>query len=334
MPGTTFSVVSRRAPEASQGSRDPRPKVEPPVTSSSLPNEPAQPAQGQPTQGQPAHAQPGLAEGSSQNAQPVTVPQVRASKRSSGSDPLVMLTAYDAPMARVADAGGVDLILVGDSVANAVLGYEDTLQMTTASMAHHVAAVCRARTRALVVADMPWLSYHLGHKEAVENASVLVRAGAKAVKLEGGRERQGVIGALLDAEIPVMGHLGLTPQSVNKMGGYKVQARAEEDAARLLEDALALEQAGCFAVVLEGIPASLGTKVTEQLSIPTIGIGAGPGTDGQVLVFHDLLGWSEGRKPRFVRVYADLAHQASQAIAQWAFDVRSGGFPSPEETYS
>jgi 3-methyl-2-oxobutanoate hydroxymethyltransferase len=263
----------------------------------------------------------------------VTVPAIRSRKRSSGGDPLVMLTAYDTPGARIADAAGVDLILVGDSVANTVLGHADTLQVDVGVMAHHVAAVGRASPRALVVGDMPWLSYHVSPEDTVRNGAVLVRAGAEAVKLEGGRARLAAIEALLSAEIPVMGHLGLTPQSVHAMGGYKVQAKHAAAAEALVNDAKALSAAGCFAIVLEGVPDVVAAQVTGGVDVPTIGIGAGAACDGQVLVFHDLLGLSEGTAPKFVRRYADLAGAATDAVRAWAADVRAGSFPSDAESY-
>ncbi len=263
----------------------------------------------------------------------VTVPDVRSRKRSTGAAPLVMLTAYDTPSARLVDAAGVDLILVGDSVANNVLGHADTLQVDVGVMAHHVAAVGRASPTALVVGDMPWMSYHVSVEDTVRNGAALVRAGAEAVKLEGGRARLPMIEALLAAEIPVMGHLGLTPQSVHAMGGYKVQAKHTAAAEALLNDAKALSAAGCFAIVLEGVPDVVAGRVTEEVAVPTIGIGAGPGCDGQVLVFHDLLGLGEGKTPKFVRRYADLAAVATGAIEQWAADVRGGSFPSEAESY-
>lgn len=262
-----------------------------------------------------------------------TVPGVRARKRAGGSEPLVVLTAYDYPSARAADAAGVDVILVGDSLANVVLGYEDTLQVGIEEMAHHVGAVARARPRALLVADMPWMSYHISVERSLENASRLVRAGAEAVKLEGGRRRAAVIEALVAAEIPVMGHLGLTPQSVHAFGGYRVQAREEEAAQVLLEDAKVLAECGCFAVVLEAVPERVAARVTEAIGVPTIGIGAGASCDGQVLVFHDLIGYREGKPAKFVRQYADLSQAAREAISAWAADVRSGSFPSEAETY-
>jgi 3-methyl-2-oxobutanoate hydroxymethyltransferase len=266
-------------------------------------------------------------------AKKVTVPMVRARKRSRGDQPIVMLTAYDTPGAHIADAAGVDVILVGDSVANAVLGHADTLQVDVAAMAHHVGAVGRASPRALVVGDMPWLSYHVSAEDAVRNAAVLIRAGAEAVKLEGGRRRLAVVEALMAAEIPVMGHLGLTPQSVHAMGGYRVQAKSTPAAEALMNDAKALAAAGCFAIVLEGVPDVVAGRVTDEVGIPTIGIGAGAACDGQVLVFHDLLGLRQGAPAKFVRQYADLTAVAVTAIASWAADVRGGSFPSEAETY-
>jgi 3-methyl-2-oxobutanoate hydroxymethyltransferase len=258
-------------------------------------------------------------------------PAIRA--RKGEGTPLVMLTAYDTPSARIADEAGVDIILVGDSVAMVVLGYEDTLSVTIDDIAHHTAAVARAKPKAMVVADMPWMSYHVSREETVRNAAALLRAGASAVKLEGGSKRLDMIGAILDAEIPVMGHLGLTPQSVHMMGGFKVQAK-EFDAARLLlDDAVALAEAGCFSIVLECVPDAVATMVTEAVPVPTIGIGAGANCDGQVLVFHDLLGLNPGRPPKFVRRYADLRGDAITAVAAFADDVRSGRYPSEAETY-
>ncbi|MGI8493280.1 MAG: 3-methyl-2-oxobutanoate hydroxymethyltransferase, partial [Acidimicrobiales bacterium] len=217
-----------------------------------------------------------------------TAPSLRA--RKGDGEPLVMVTAYDAPTARIADAARVDLILVGDSVAMVVLGYDDTLQVSVDDLAHHTAAVARTRPRAMIVADLPWMSYHTGPWDAVRNAATLVRAGAQAVKLEGGRKRLPVVSAIVDGEIPVMGHLGLTPQSVHAMGGFKVQARGLDAARRLIDDARALAEAGCFAIVLEGVPDQVAAMVTGAVDVPTIGIGAGPHCDGQVLVLHDVLG--------------------------------------------
>ena len=260
----------------------------------------------------------------------MTVPAVRARK---GGVPLVMVTAYDAPGAKIADEAGVDLILVGDSLAMVVLGYDDTLQVTTADMAHHVAAVARVNPKPLVVADMPWMSYHVSVEDTVRNAATLIRAGGGAVKLEGGSKRLPMVGALVDAEIPVMGHIGLTPQSVHAMGGFKVQGKESAAADKLVDDALALAAAGCFAIVLEAVPDRVAKRVTEAVTVPTIGIGAGRWCDGQVLVFHDLLGWQDDMAPKFVRRYASLKRDAVAAMAEYADDVRSGSFPSEAESY-
>jgi 3-methyl-2-oxobutanoate hydroxymethyltransferase len=263
-------------------------------------------------------------------AQHVTVPVVRARK---GGAPLVMVTAYDAPGARIASDAGADVILVGDSLGMVVLGYEDTLQVTLADMVHHTAAVARAKPGSLIVADLPWLTYHLNAEETVRNAAELIRAGAHAVKLEGGARRVPMVEALVRAEIPVMGHIGLTPQSLHVMGGYKVQGQQAEAAAGLIEDAEALAGAGCFAIVLEGIPAEVARAVTAAVAVPTIGIGAGPWCDGQVLVFHDLLGLEDRVLPRFVRRYASLKADAVEAVRAFAEDVRARRFPSDAESY-
>jgi 3-methyl-2-oxobutanoate hydroxymethyltransferase len=247
--------------------------------------------------------------------------------------PLVMVTAYDAPGAGMASDAGVDLILVGDSLAMVVLGYENTLSVTVDDMVHHTAAVARARPIPLVVADLPWLSFHLSPAETVANAARLIRAGAGAVKLEGGRKRLPMVEALLDAEIPVMGHIGLTPQSVHAMGGFKVQGRTEDAAKKLVDDARALADAGVFAVVVEGVPAPVAEEVTAAVAVPTIGIGAGPGCDGQVLVFHDVLGLQDRIRPKFVRRYASLREASIDALRRYAADVRSGDFPGPTESY-
>ena len=217
-------------------------------------------------------------------------------------------------------------------MANNVLGYADTLHVDIDVMAHHTAAVARAEPHCLILGDMPWMSYHLSPDEAVRNAATLIRAGAQAVKLEGGRARLPVVEAIIRAEIPVMGHLGLTPQSVLAMG-YRVQGKSADAASALLDAAKALAVAGCFGFVLEGVPDVLGAAVTEQLDVPTIGIGAGPACDGQVLVFHDLLGLGKSAPPKFVRQYADVGRIATEAIAAFADDVRSGNFPGDAETY-
>jgi 3-methyl-2-oxobutanoate hydroxymethyltransferase len=265
--------------------------------------------------------------------QKLTAPMVRTRKVADGAEPLVMLTAYDAPSARMVDAAGADMILVGDSLAMVVLGYDDTLQVTIDDMAHHVAAVARAKPSALIVGDLPWMSYHVSVEETVRNAATLVRAGAQAVKLEGGRKRLPMIEAIRDAEIPVMGHIGLTPQSVHAMGGFRVQGREADAALALVDAAKALAHAGCFSIVLEGIPDAVARMVTDAVDVPTIGIGAGAACDGQVLVFHDVLGIEDRILPKFVRRYADLQGTAVEALEHFAADVRSGAFPSPAESY-
>lgn len=264
----------------------------------------------------------------------LTVPAVRGRKVRAGGAPLVMVTAYDAPGARLADAAGVDMLLVGDSLAMVVLGHPDTLSVTVDDMAHHTAAVARAEPEALVVADLPWLSYHVSPQDTICNAARLIRAGAQAVKLEGGAGRVPMIEALVAAEIPVMGHVGLTPQSVHALGGFRVQGRTAEAAMQLVEGAKALEHAGCFAIVLEGVPADVAGLVTEAVGVPTIGIGAGADCDGQVLVYHDLLGLQDDLHPRFVRRYAELGAATVDALGRFAADVRSGEFPSTQESYS
>ena len=262
-----------------------------------------------------------------------TVPSIRASKRRYGADPLVMVTAYDAPSARVATEADVDMILVGDSLAMVVLGYDDTLHVTVEQIAYHIAAVCRSEPTALVVGDMPWMSFHLSEVETVRNAATLVRAGAQCIKMEGGAKRIPMIKPILDAEIPVMAHIGLTPQSANVMGGFKIQAREAAAVQSLIDDAVALEEAGCFALVIEGVPDLVGRMVTEAVSIPTIGIGAGVDTDGQVLVYHDLIGLENRFKPRFVRRYGSAYEDQVAALRAYGEDVRSGAFPSDEESY-
>jgi len=262
----------------------------------------------------------------------ITAPKVRARK---GGDKLRMVTAYDHPSAVIADKAGADIILVGDSVANVMLGHDDTLAMTVDAMIHHIAAVARANPAALVVGDMPWLSYHKSAEETVLNAGRFVQeGGAEAVKVEGGAKRVEMVTAILDAEIPVMGHIGLTPQSVNQMGGYRVQGRNVAPAYELISDAKALAEAGVFSIVLEGIPDALAEVITKEVAVPTIGIGAGAATDGQVLVFHDLLGLHNGHLPKFVRQYARLADDAVAAMERFFADVQSGAFPGPEESYT
>ena len=261
----------------------------------------------------------------------VTVPAVRARKVRHGAEPLVMVTAYDAPGARMVDDAGADLILVGDSVAMVVLGYDDTLQVTVEDLAHHTAAVARTKPSALVVADLPWLSYHVSVADTVRNAAELIRAGGQSVKLEGGRKRLPMIEALVDAEIPVMGHIGLTPQSVHAMGGFRVQGRETSAALALVDDAKALAHAGCFAIVVEGVPDEVGALITDAVDVPIVGIGAGPACDGQVLVLHVVLGLEDRVLPKFVRRYAELKQAGTDALRAFAADVRSGSFPSAAE---
>lgn len=263
----------------------------------------------------------------------VTVPKMSAHKVRNGADPLVMITAYDAPASRAASEAGIEMILVGDSLAMVVLGYDDTLQVTIDDMAHHTRAVARAKPDCLIVGDLPWMSYHVSVEETVRNAAELIRAGAQCVKLEGGRKRLPMVEALIDAEIPVMGHIGLTPQSVHSMGGFKVQGRQVEAALELVEDAKALQHAGCFAIVLEGIPVKVAEAITNAIDIPTIGIGAGPHCDGQVLVYHDVLGIEDRFVPKFVRKYADMKSATIDALSSYAADVRSGAFPNDDESY-
>lgn len=263
----------------------------------------------------------------------MTVPVVRGRKVRNGADPLVMVTAYDAPGARMVSAAGIDIILVGDSLAMVVLGYDDTLQVTIDDMAHHTAAVARVGPNPLIVADLPWMSYHVSPAETVHNAAKLIRAGAQAVKLEGGRKRLPMIEAIIDAEVPVMGHIGLTPQSIHAMGGFKVQGRQHDAAMELVDDAVALVDAGCFSIVLEGVPDEVARMVTDAVDVPTVGIGAGIHCDGQVLVFHDVLGIEDRITPKFVRRYASLRASGVDALETFASDVRSRRFPAAEESY-
>ncbi len=247
---------------------------------------------------------------------------------------ITCLTAYDYPTARLLDEAGVDILLVGDSLGMVVLGYENTLPVTVEEMLHHTRAVRRGTRHALVVADMPYGSYHTDAAESLRNAVRFVKeAGAEAVKVEGGERRLELISRLVEAEIPVMGHIGLTPQSLHALGGFKVQGKTLEAAEQLLRDAHAVEAAGAFSIVLESIPRELATRITQQLRIPTIGIGAGPDCDGQVLVFHDLMGLTQGAVPRFARRYADLAGEISRAAAEFCEDVRGGRFPSDDESF-
>jgi 3-methyl-2-oxobutanoate hydroxymethyltransferase len=276
----------------------------------------------------------------------LTAPAIAARKisRDGSGERLVMITAYDAPSARTAHAAGVDMILVGDSLAMVVLGYEDTLQVTVDDIAHHTAAVHRGlqastaagveHARPLVIGDLPWMGYHTDLHEAVRNAAKLIRAGAGCVKLEGGRKRLPVIRAILDAEIPVMGHIGLTPQSVNAMGGFKVQGKALDAARELIDDAVALAEAGCFALVLEGVPDVVGKVISDTVGVPVIGIGAGVGCDGQVLVWHDLLGIEDRMAPKFVRRFANVGAACLEGVEAYVASVRDGSFPSLAESYT
>ncbi len=262
--------------------------------------------------------------------QKITVPFVREAPLR--GERLAMLTAYDFPGGRLADQAGVDLVLVGDSLAMVVLGHSDTLSVTMDEMLHHVRATRRGVERALLVADMPFGSFHLGPDQAVANALRFVKeGGAQAVKIEGARID--VVRALVDAEIPVVGHVGLTPQSIHRFGGFRVQGRGAEAREALLEAAVALEEAGAFALVLECIPTPLAREVSERLAIPTIGIGAGPHCDGQVLVFHDLLGVEQRIAPRFVRRYAEFGRDGRAAVEAFVADVRAGRFPTAAESY-
>jgi 3-methyl-2-oxobutanoate hydroxymethyltransferase len=261
-----------------------------------------------------------------------TVPAILELKRR--GEPIAVVTAYDFPMARYADDAGAEMLLVGDSLGTVVLGYDSTLPVTMDDMLHHVKAVARAKPSAMVIGDLPFMSYQVSVEQAVMNAGRLVQeGGADAVKLEGGERVVPAVRHMVESGIPVMGHLGLTPQSVLAFGGYKVQARGEADQERLLRDAALLEQAGCFAIVLEGIPSALGAQVSRALTIPTIGIGAGVGCDGQVLVSHDLLGYYHGRTAKFVRRYADLAGATRTAFAAFVGDVKARKFPSDAESY-
>ena len=262
----------------------------------------------------------------------ITIPELLQMKHNGHK--ITVLTAYDYPTARLVDAGGVDAILVGDSAGVVFGGHENTLPITMDEMLYHVKAVARAKPKALVVADMPFMACQCGELEALRNCGrMLKEGGAEAVKIEGGVAMAPIIRAVTAMDIPVMGHVGLTPQSVHRMGGYKVQGRKDQ-AERILEDALAVQEAGAFAVVLEGIPARLATRITGQLNIPTIGIGAGPDCDGQVLVIHDILGLCEKYSPKFIKRYADLAPVITEAARQYVSEVKSGTFPSEEHTFS
>ena len=263
----------------------------------------------------------------------VTAPSLKASKER--GERLVCLTAYDYPFARIVDEAGIDIILVGDSLGNVVLGYGNTVPVTLDEILIHLKAVRRAVQRALLVADMPYGSFHTGADDAVRNALRLVKeGGAEAVKLEGGHKRVQLVKRLVDEEIAVMGHIGLTPQSINKLGAYRVQGKTAVAARQLLDDARALEDAGAFAIVLEVVPREIAKLITESVSIPTIGIGAGVHCDIQVLVLHDMLGLSFGKLARFVRPYANLNQVMTDAVSRYADDVRNGTYPSDDESYA
>ncbi|MGH9522974.1 MAG: 3-methyl-2-oxobutanoate hydroxymethyltransferase [Terriglobales bacterium] len=247
---------------------------------------------------------------------------------------IAALTAYDYATARLVDEAGIDVVLVGDSLAQVVLGYENTLPVTVDEMLHHTRAVRRAVKRALLVADMPYASYHVDNGEALRNAArFLKEAGAEAVKVEGGEKRVDLVRRLIDAEVPVMGHIGLTPQSVHAMGGYKVQGKSLKAIEQLMRDATALDEAGVFSIVLEGIPREVAAMITAEVDAPTIGIGAGPDCNGQILVFHDLVGLSFTPPAKFVRRYADVASVMTGAIEAYKADVEGGGYPADSESY-
>jgi 3-methyl-2-oxobutanoate hydroxymethyltransferase len=263
------------------------------------------------------------------------LPLTELADMKSRREPIVMVTAYDYPGGRIADAAGIDVVLVGDSAAMTVLGNESTVPATMDEMLMLTRAAARGAERPLVVADMPFGSFQVSDEDAVRNGIRFVKeAGADAVKLEGAGPTLSRVLALVGAGIPVMGHVGLTPQSATMLGGFRAQGRTAEKARALLQDARALEAAGCFAIVLEAVPAQVAARITESLTVPTIGIGSGRGCDGQVLVFHDLLGLYDGKAPRFVKRYADLAAETRSALERYAADVRSGAFPGDEHTYS
>ena len=262
----------------------------------------------------------------------VSAPSLRSSKQR--GERLVCLTAYDYPTARIVDEAGIDVILVGDSLGNVVLGYGNTVPVTLDEILIHLKAVRRAVQRALLVADMPYGTFHTGDDDAVRNALRLVKeGGAEAIKLEGGHKRVHLVKRLVDEEISVMGHIGLTPQSINQLGAYRVQGKTAEAAQQLIDDAKAMEDAGAFAVVLEVVPREIAKMITESLSIPTIGIGAGVHCDIQVLVLHDMLGLGFGKQARFVRPYANLREVMTDAVSRYAEDVRNGTYPSQAESY-
>ena len=262
----------------------------------------------------------------------VYLPAIRAAKEK--GEKLVCLTAYDYPTARIVDEAGVDIILVGDSMGNVIHGYGNTIPVSIEEITSACIAVKRGTERAMVVADMPYGSYHINADTTVQNALRLMKyGGAEAIKMEGGRNRVELVKRLVDEEIPVVAHIGLTPQSVYKMGGYRVQGRTAVQAKRLIEDAKMLEEAGAFAIVLELVPREVAAMITSEIEISTIGIGAGPECDIQVLVLHDLVGMTFGRQPRFVRQYANVREVMTEAIHNWSSDVKSGKYPNENESY-
>ena len=268
----------------------------------------------------------------SQAVSKITVPAIL--ERKLRGEKITCLTAYDYSTARLVDEAEIELILVGDSLAQVILGYDSTVPVTVDEMLHHLKAVRRGVRRAMVIVDLPFGAYHISTERAIENSIRFVKeGGAEAVKFEGGRERAALVRKLVEAQIPVVGHIGLTPQSVHSMGGYRVQGRTLETANELLADAEALEEAGAFAIVLEGIPRELAALITRRLRIPTIGIGAGPDCDGQVLVFHDLVGLSYAPTPKFVRRYANLHEMLHQALVNFRADVNEGCYPDDHESY-
>lgn len=249
-------------------------------------------------------------------------------------DKITVLTAYDYPFAKLVDEAGIDMILVGDSVGSVFSGYDNTLPVTLDEMLYHTKAVIRGSQQALIITDMPFMSYQIDERDARQNAGRLIKeGGAQAVKLEGGEHMAATIRAIVDIDIPVVGHIGLTPQSIHRMGGFRVQGREEEQARKILADAKAVEDAGAFALVLEGIPCDLAKKVTESVGIPTIGIGAGADCDGQVLVIHDILGLCDKYSPKFVKRYADISETISQGIGHYIKEVKDGEFPTPEHSF-
>ncbi len=266
------------------------------------------------------------------NDKKITTTTIR--ERKAKGQPITMLTAYDYSMAKMLDEAGIDMLLVGDSLGNVVLGYDSTLPVTMEDIIHHVKAVCRGARRSLVVADMPFMSYQVSPQEALRNAGRLIKdSGAQAVKLEGGREVAEAVRAIVAAGIPVVGHLGLTPQSIHALGGFKVQGKDEAAAQKMLDDARLLEECGIFALVLECVPSPLAQKITASLGIPTIGIGAGSDCDGQVLVTQDLLGLYDGFKPKFVKRYAELHLLAAEAVAAYRDEVTGRAFPAQEHSF-